>query len=210
MKTTNKLLLVLLSALTVLSMGFSPVQPKSMIAVTSISPSFAANSTIQFSEQAVNTANSDSNAVSRVSAADLFDFSVVQQPSGNAGYVSSKSNTLTQFAMASNYGSTGILAHNNLAGKYFKSLSSGKTITVTYSDGSTKSYTVSSIKQYQALSPSDPYSSFIDLDNTSTQLSSTDLFLSTFGISGALVLQTCISKNGNSSWGRLFVIAYAS
>lgn len=204
MKTNKKFFLVIVATLIALSMVMAPVQQGSVIAVTGLS-----NSSADTAVQPANTSNDGSSTVTRVTVSNLFDLPVVQQPSGNAGYVSTKSNTLTQFGMASSYGSIGILAHNNLAGKYFKSLS-GKTITVTFSDGSTKNYTVSSVKSYQALSPSDPYSNFVDLNDSSVTLSSTDLFLNTFGIGGALVFQTCIAKNGNSSWGRMFVIAYAS
>jgi hypothetical protein len=120
------------------------------------------------------------------------------------------SDTFTQFGMASNYGSIGVLAHNYLAGKYLNSLSVGDVITVTFTDGSIKDYTVSDVKIYQALSPESMYSNFVDVNNTSKVLSSSNMFLSTFGLKGALVLQTCVTKNGNSSWGRIFVIAYAS
>jgi hypothetical protein len=205
---TNKLFLIIVSTLIALTMVMAPAQQSAGIAITGLQNS-ASNSSVDYSTQPVNTLSDGSSTVTRVTVSDLFDFPVIQQPSGNAGYVSSKSSTLTQFGMATSYGSIGILAHNNLAGKYFKSLS-GKTITVTFSDGSTKNYTVSTVKQFQALSPSDPYSNFVDLNDSSVTLSSTDLFLNTFGIGGALVFQTCIAKNGNSSWGRLFIIAYAS
>ncbi len=112
--------------------------------------------------------------------------------------------------MASSYGSIGMLAHNYLAGASFASLGSGKEIDVIYGDGKVVKYTVSSIRKYQALSPTSMYSDFKDLSNPSKTLSVSDVFYATYGKSGALVLQTCISNNGNASWGRLFVIAYKS
>ncbi|MHC1740489.1 MAG: hypothetical protein AB9897_05200 [Anaerolineaceae bacterium] len=209
MKTTSRTFFFLLSILTVLSLAFAPVQQAATIAVTGLnSPAIVSNAPLSI--QAVKSANDGSSTLKKVSVSNVFDLNVVQQPSGNAGYVSTRSNTLTQFGMASNYGSIGILAHNYLAGAYFSKLSSGSVITLTFTDGSTKNYTVSSVKKYQALSPTSQYSNFVDVNDSSTTLSSTDMFMSTFGLSGALVLQTCISKNGNSSWGRLFVIAYAS
>jgi hypothetical protein len=207
MKTTSKTVLFLLSTLMVLTLAFAPVVQAAPIAVTGFQP---ATSMLLSSVQSVNAANSSSGQLARISAGDLFDFPVVQQPSGNSGYVSTTNNTFTQFSMASNYGSIGILAHNYLAGKYLSNLSTGTVITVTFGDGSTKNYTVSDVKAYQALSPESMYSNFVDVNDSSKVLSSSDMFLSTFGLSGALVLQTCITKNGNSSWGRLFVIAYAS
>lgn len=205
MKTTSKLFLAILSVMTIFAMAFAPIQSALPITVTGIAPVQA-----PLSIQAVKTANEGSSSVARVTVADVFDFPVVQQPSGNAGYISTRSNTLTQFGMASQYGSLGILAHNYLAGKYFGKLYSGTSVTVTFSDGSTKNYTVSSVLSYQALSPESAYSNFVNVNDPSTTLSSTDLFMQTYGNNGALVLQTCIAKNGNSSWGRLFIIAYAS
>jgi hypothetical protein len=205
MKTTYKYFLVILSVMTIFAMAFAPIQSALPITVTGIAP-------VQnlLSIQAVNIANEGSSTISRIAVADVFDLPVVQQPSSNAGYISTRSNTLTQFGLASQYGSIGILAHNYLAGKYFSQLYSGTTITVTFGDGSTKNYTVSSVLSYQALSPESAYSSFVNVNDSSTTLSSTDLFMQTYGNNGALVLQTCIAKSGNSSWGRLFIIAYAS
>ena len=208
MKNNFKFALVLLSTLIALSMILAPVQASSPIAVTGLASAAVNNNSVLNSVHTVNSSNDSASTVKKISVDGLFDLSVVQQPSGNSGYVSTKKDTLTQFGLASSYGSIGILAHNNLAGKYFPNIS-GKTITVTFSDGSTKKYTVSSVMKFQALEPTNPYSKFVDL-NSSESLSSTDLFLKTFGLGGALVFQTCIAKDGSASWGRLFVIAYAS
>ena len=129
---------------------------------------------------------------------------VVQQSSNN--YVSTSSGTVTQFGLANQFGSIGLLAHNYLSGSSFSKLGSGTEIVLVYGDGSTKKYQVSAVKKYQALSPTDPYSDFVNVDNSDSTLTSSDVFNETYG-TGGLVLQTCISKNGNSSWGRLFVIA---
>jgi hypothetical protein len=206
MKTTTRAIYFLISVLTVLTLAFAPAPTAAPVAVTGLAPVTAA----QFSVNAVKSVNEGASTMTRVAASGVFDFAVVQQPSGSAGYVSTRKNTLTQFGMASSYGSYGILAHNYLAGAYFSKLSSGSTITVTFSDGSTQNFTVSSVQSYQALNPTSMYSDFADVNDSSTTISSTDLFMRTFGQSGALVLQTCISKNGNSSWGRMFVIATAS
>jgi hypothetical protein len=208
MKTTSKFFLLLLSVLTILSLAGIPTSMGSTIPVTGFSSlSVIANTTpsIQSAKE-----SASSNQLASIKIENVFDLPVVQQPSSNPGYVSTRNNTLTQFGLASSYGSIGILAHNYLAGKYFSSLSSGQVITLTFADGTTKNYTISSIKQYQALTPDSQYSKFVDLNDSSKTLSSSDLFMDTFGLSNALVLQTCITKNGNSSWGRLFVIAYAS
>lgn len=147
---------------------------------------------------------SDSSQLVGVFVKNVLAVKVVQQSS--ATYVSTSSGTVTQFGMASQFGAIGLLAHNYLSGASFSKLGSGTEIVLVYGDGSTKKYQVSAVKKYQALSPSDPYSDFVNVDNPDTTLSSTDVFNETYG-SGGLVLQTCINKNGNSSWGRLFIIA---
>lgn len=146
----------------------------------------------------------DSTQLTGVFVKNVMAVKVVQQSS--AAYVSSSSGTVTQFGMASQYGSIGLLAHNYLSGASFSKLSYGTEIILVLGDGSTKKYQVTAVKKYQALSPTDPYSDFVNLNNPDATLTSTDVFNETYG-SGGLVLQTCISKNGNSSWGRLFVIA---
>ena len=133
---------------------------------------------------------------------------VVQQPSGQAGYVSTNPGTLTQFASAANYGVMALLAHNYLEGQYFFNIQNGNKIVLIFGDGHTSAYRVNAVKQFQALSPTSPYSKFIDLDDpTQSVLTSSDLFYEVYATEGRLVLQTCIERDGQSSWGRLFVIA---
>ena len=215
MKNNTRNSTLILTVFTILFLLFSPFQQSAVIPVTGFSSGLASvQLAAPLSLQSIDTFaaslnNGDSGQLVGVFADGTFALPVVQQ-GGNSGYVSTRNNTLTQFGLASDYGSTGILAHNYLSGKYFSSLSSGQTISLVYGDGSVKNYTVSEVRRYQALSPNSQYSDFVNLGDTTKQLSSSDLFLETFGQSGALVLQTCISKNGSSSWGRLFVIAYAS
>jgi hypothetical protein len=151
--------------------------------------------------------NGNSSQTVGVYANDHFAYPIVQQPSGNAGYVSSTSGVVTQFSMASSYGSIGLIAHNHLAGAKFSLLQVGDIITLVYGDGSARTFKVTQIKQYQALSPTSPYSNFVDLYDSSTTLSATTLFMNIYASSGRLVLQTCIARDGQSSWGRLFVVA---
>ena len=151
---------------------------------------------------AAKVTNGNGGQITGLYSENLFALSVVQQ-SGDASYVSTAGNTTTQFSMASGLG---FLAHNYLSGSLFFYLYGGAPITVVYGDGHTQSYRVTQIRKFQALSPDSPYSDFVDLASGST-LSATDLFYATYGVGGQLVLQTCIAANGNSSWGRLFVIA---
>ena len=138
---------------------------------------------------------------------DKFAYPVVQQPSGNAGFVSTTEEVVTDFAMPRQYGVTGLLAHNYLAGADFFSLNIGDLIQVVYGDGSIQVYRIADIQSYQALSPSSASSNFVDLA-TSDQLTATQLFKRVYMGSHHLTLQTCIQQGSEDSWGRLFIIAY--
>lgn len=142
-----------------------------------------------------------------VYADQAFALQIVQQPSSNPGFVSSEPEVVTQFALASQYGSIGLLAHNTAAGDYFDLLQTGQKITLVYGDGHLKSYRVSQIRQFQALLPTNPYSNFKELTAPDKILSVETLFYQIYQSNGNLILQTCIEKDGESSWGRLFVIA---
>ncbi|MEM5773450.1 MAG: hypothetical protein AAGU05_00505 [Anaerolineaceae bacterium] len=137
---------------------------------------------------------------------DVLAFPVVQQPSGSAGFVSTADDVVTQFSTPSQFGTLGILAHNYLAGISFFDLAVDQDVYVVYGDGSTDHYVIRDIRRFQALQPTSVYSDFVDLD-THVSYSSTDVFYEVYGNSGMLVFQTCIENEGNSSWGRLFVIA---
>jgi hypothetical protein len=148
-----------------------------------------------------------SKQVTQAYSEDLFTMAVVQQPSGNSAYVSTKRDTATQFSLATQHGSIGLIAHNYLAGKKFFNLTSGTVITVSFSDGSKAEYKVSGIYKYQALTPTSPYSKYVDPSSPDKVLSVEDVFNTIYGVSDRLVLQTCITKDGVQSWGRLFVVA---
>lgn len=150
--------------------------------------------------------NGNASQVTGIYAYGLFAFPVVQQPANQPAFVSSEDGVITQFAMASSYGSLGFLAHNTLAGAEFSSIQVDQVIAVVYGDGRYVNYRVTEIRKYQATRPNSPYSSFIDLA-TKKKLTAQQLFMQTYGIKGALVLQTCIASNGIDTWGRMFIIA---
>ena len=150
--------------------------------------------------------NSQASLVTGLYATDLFAYPVIQQPSGQPAYVSKTDGTITQFGLATSYGSLGFLAHNTLAGAQFSDLKAGQLIAVVYGDGHYTFFEVSQIRRFQATRPTSPYSSFVDL-STNTTLTASDLFYQTYGVKNTLVLQTCITSNGLDTWGRLFVIA---
>jgi hypothetical protein len=110
------------------------------------------------------------------------------------------------FAYAQKYGSLGIVAHNTMAGQQFSSAVPGETIRLLNDDGSLAFYTIRETQRYQALQPNSPYSDFINME-TGERISSTNLFFKIYNKSNPLVFQTCIEKNGDVNWGRLFVIA---
>jgi hypothetical protein len=147
-----------------------------------------------------------SGTVAGVYVNNLFAYKVVQQPAGNVTYVSSLRDTATNFSQAAQYGTIGLLAHNYLAGALFSKLAVGMEVDVVNGDGAVRRFVVSEIARFQAISPNDPYSSFIDLDK-GAQLSSTDLFSKVYMGGNKVVMQTCINADGVSSWGRLFVTA---
>jgi hypothetical protein len=134
----------------------------------------------------------------------LFAYPVVQQ--GYSMEVSELPATLTQFGWASSYGVTGILAHNWLTGADFSRLRVGQKIHLVYGDGRTEAYWVNHLYRYQATIPESTYSQFIDLE-TGKGNDAEGVFRKFYMGSGHVTFQTCIAKDGQLSWGRLFVVA---
>ena len=141
-----------------------------------------------------------------VYVADVMAYPILQQPYGKPGFISSIDNVTTQFSMASEVGNIGLLAHNHLAGVSFEDVKKNDQIILVYGDGHLESFMVESLQQYQALSPLSPYSQFKDLE-TESILTAEDLFREVYRGEYHLTLQTCITNEGNASWGRLFIIA---
>jgi hypothetical protein len=150
--------------------------------------------------------NGESQTLVGVYVGGVMALPVIQQPAAQPAYVSSDNNVLTQFSMASQYGTTGILAHNYLAGDNFFKIVKGQDVVLVFGDGKTKTYRIEDIQSYQALSPYSVYSNFVDLSAPTSKLSSTEVFNRVYGQAGALVLQTCIKVGSESSWGRIFLI----
>jgi hypothetical protein len=131
---------------------------------------------------------------------------VVQQPANDAGYVSTDPANTTQFKTAASYDVIGLLAHNFIAGSLFYDLAAGDMVSIIYGDGTVKQYRIDAIQSYQALSPDDPHTDFIDLE-TGAPLNAYDLFARVYTGEHHVTFQTCIERDGNGSWGRLFVTA---
>ena len=131
---------------------------------------------------------------------------IVQQPLGHPGFVSQNDNEITQFRMAAEVGNVGLLAHNFLSGTSFTGLAPGQEVRLIYGDGQVEYFTVVEVLQYQALQPYSPTSQFRDLENDVT-ITAEELFRKVYRGERHVTFQTCIEAEGNSSWGRLFIIA---
>lgn len=160
----------------------------------------------EFIEQ---VSNGEADVLRGIYAPDVFAFPIVSQPESNPAFVSTQPETLTQFGAARQYDTTGLLAHNYLAGQDFSLLAKGQEILLIYGDGRLETYFIREVMRFQALSPNSITSDFVDLDS-GERLSSTNLFFKVFNRPGDLTLQTCIYADGNLSWGRLFILAEPS
>lgn len=132
---------------------------------------------------------------------------VLEQPGGQPGHVTDQPNAVSHFSLAQYYGTVGLIAHNTLAGAEFFQLKSGDRIVLLRESGSRQVFTVGAIRRLQALSPWSGMSSFRDLEQPGLTLSALALFNQVYAGGHPLVLQTCITEDGNPSWGRLFVLA---
>ena len=159
-----------------------------------------------FSEFSNSVQDGRADLVRGVYVPNVLALPVVQQPYGSAGYVSREGSKVTQFRMASKYGTVGLLAHNYLAGKSFYDLEAGDEVRLVYGDGKVETFVVTELLRYQALQPNSVYSSFRDLD-TDEVLSVEKMFKRVYFGDNQVTFQTCIEQDGNLSWGRFFVIA---
>ena len=159
-----------------------------------------------FAEFSTAVQNGEAGVLRGVYVPDVLAFPVVQQPAGYAGYVSLTDGEITQFGMASQFGNVGLLAHNNLSGRFFSQLAADQEVRLVYGDGKVEYFVITSISKFQALQPTSPYSSFRDLSNNE-MLTTEQMFNKVYRGDHHVVFQTCIEGPGSSSWGRLFVIA---
>jgi hypothetical protein len=150
--------------------------------------------------------NGNISVLSGVYVPNVLALPIVQQPAGDAGYVSGRDDEATQFTLASQYGNVGLLAHNYLSGRFFENLAVGEEVRLVYGDGKVEYFIITEVLRYQAFDPDSQWSSFRNLDNEDV-LSAEQMFTRAYAGNRHLTFQTCIEANGNSSWGRLFVIA---
>ncbi len=195
----SAILLMSVFPISAVSASVIPVTDSTTTLVSSLAPNISVTEFIL-------ALDTDETVLKGIYLEDTFALRIVQQPTGQAGFVSTIQGVVTQFAPASDYGVIGLLAHNYLAGSSFSSVVQGDVITVANGDGLGTQYVVTSINQFQALSPNSTSSKFVDLESEE-QITAGQLFQKMYQGEPHLVLQTCVAKDGEPSWGRLFIIA---
>jgi hypothetical protein len=151
--------------------------------------------------------NGNAKVLRGVYVDDVLALPIVQQPSDSPAFVSRNDGEVTQFGMPARYGNVGLLAHNNLSGKFFSGLAVGQPVRLIYGDGRIETFVITEVLRFQALQPNSPYSAFRNLDQDEETLSANQMFTRAYLGDRHVTFQTCIDAYGNSSWGRLFIIA---
>ena len=146
---------------------------------------------------------SEDDILTRVYIPTILALPVKQQP--YPAFVTEEDDEFTQFSLASDYGSTGLLAHNYLAGRHLPEITIGEEIYLVYESGIIHKYTVIEVLQFQTVNPYSVYSDFIP--TTGDRLTVEELFELIYNRPGFLILQTSIATEESGAWGRLFVIA---
>lgn len=188
------------SAETTINSGLTTLSP------TAVSPTQSVN-TLLLDRFVASVKNGQAGLVVGVYVPGALALRVRQQPANAPAYVSTSADEATQFRLAADYGAIGLLAHNYLSGALFFNLAVGQEVDIVYGNGAIHRYTIFALRHFQALRPTDPASNFVDIDNNQkTQISNSDLFHQIYS-SDRVVFQTCITKEGNTSWGRLFILA---
>lgn len=138
--------------------------------------------------------------------AGVMALKVLQQPDGDASFISAEDGTATQFQSSTFYGVVGLLAHNFLAGRFFQELSPGQEVTLIYGDGSLETFRITGIANFERLAQGDLRSDFRDLA-TDLEWTVDDVFNQFYTGDHHLTLQTCIEKDGVWNWGVQFIVA---
>lgn len=159
-----------------------------------------------FAEFTKTVQNHEANVLRGVYVPGILALPIAQQPAGNAGYVSNQAGEVTQFGMATQFGNVGLLAHNHLSGSDFSNLAIGQEVRLVYGNGTVEYFEITQVLKFEALEPTNPYSSFRDLSNDEF-LTAGQLFKKVYGGERHLTFQTCIANAESLSWGRLFVLA---
>jgi len=131
---------------------------------------------------------------------------VMQQPAGDPSLVLNINGVATQFSSAAQNQVIGLLAHNDLGGAAFSRLSLGQEVRIIYGNGQVKYYRINRLARFQAVQAGSDAGKYVDLISKVTYTAQ-NIFKMFYTGETHVTLQTCITLAGNSSWGRLFVIA---
>jgi hypothetical protein len=194
----------LIPALGLIFILFTTLIP--MGSVQALSDQFDGNSLPLLDEFVSEVSNGRAGELRGLYIPEILAAHIVQQPVNNNEFVSPWQNIVTQFVPASRVGSTGLLAHNYLAGESFFLLKENQKFYLIYGDGQVSAFVVTKIMRYKALEPASTSSKFVGLQDNDTLLAS-ELFSKVYDRNGEVILQTCIGADENLLWGRLFVIA---
>jgi hypothetical protein len=167
---------------------------------------YSDDSLLSFAEFSKSVQNGEAGVLRGVYVPAVLALPVVQQPANKPYYVSNRDGQITQFSIASQYGNTGLLAHNTLSGRLFSQFAIGQEVRLVYGDGKVEDFVITQSLRFQALQPESVSSSFQNLDKIET-LTAGQMFNRAYTGESRVVFQTCIAAEGNPSWGRLFVIA---
>jgi len=154
--------------------------------------------------QFISTVANGNSQITGVYVENLMATPVVQQPPGNYEFISNDPNTITQF-MLTTPEVTGLLAHNFLAGKLFFNINIGDSIFIIDGYGGVDEYWVVEIDSYQ-VTKIDGVVKYVDIHEYQ-ELDTAQLFAKYYMGEKHLTLQTCIAKDGDPVWGRLFITA---
>lgn len=186
--------------------GIAVIEPPVEVTAAAAIPLTADPSSLE--SFAASLTNGQAGQLVGIYAAGQFALPVLQQPNGDENFVANVENTLTAYARSARHGTLGLLAHNTLSGSAFFNLKNGDEVVAVFGDGRQERYRITGQQAYQALSPNEPTSNFIDLsDSSQTIIGHEDVFNRVYAVSGRLVFQTCIEANSIPTWGRLFIIA---
>jgi len=154
--------------------------------------------------QFVSTVKNGNSQITGVYVEKLMAKPVIQQPQGNYEFISNDPNTITQF-MLTTPEVIGLLAHNYLSGKSFFDIKIGDSIFIIDGYGGVAEYQVVEIDSYQ-VTKIDGVVKYLDINDYQI-LDAAQLFAKFYMGEKHLTLQTCIAKEGDPVWGRLFITA---
>ncbi len=172
--------------------------------VDSAQSSFPAASTVE--SNVVSAQSTTTSPISLFIGANSYSIELYE------GSVTTDSYKVTLGIFSSKPNAIWLLGHNNLVGAAFLKLQVGDEFFIHFQDSRTQWYKVDSIRRYRAITPESDGTNLVEVSYPSLN-DITGQEEEPFSVKnkvlqdGYVTLQTCISKDGNGIWGRLFVIA---